>query len=179
MDRTLTLMLVAALAFTLTACGDEEGGGVIPTVDTGRQDTGVDTGVDVGEPDVGPDVAEDTGPDAEEDMGTDAALPPIDLTGTWVVTRDSDAVEVATLVLEQDGQFIEGTAVMGEAYDSLEGVVSVFVEEEERLVTISWTDVDGDEHELGRAEYSDEMMTFYDSPDGVPNVDVTVMRQSL
>ena len=182
MDRTLALMLVAALAFTFTACGDEEGGGVIPTVDTGQQDTGQDTGVDVGEPDVGPDVAKDTGPDAEEDMGEDTGPPPIDLTGTWAVVRTDDALDVATLVIEQDGQFIDGTVMMAdnEVYEGQVGTIgSVFIDETERIVAISWVlEDDAAQHLLLDTDYDPaEMTTKYSNPDGV-QVDVTVTRQS-
>jgi hypothetical protein len=181
MDRTLALMMVAALAFTLTACGDEEGGGVVPTVDTGQQDTGQDVGVDADEPDVGPDAAEDTGPDAEEDMGMDAGPPPIDLTGTWSVVRTDDALDVATLVFEQDGQFIDGTVMMAdnEVYGGKVGTIgSVFIDEVERTVAINWVlEDDPGQHLLLDMDYDPvEMMTKYSNPDAV-QVDVTVTRQ--
>jgi predicted small secreted protein len=178
MDRTLALMMVAALAFTLTACGDEEGTGeVIPTVDTGQQDAGQDVGVDADEPDVGPDAAEDTGPDAEEDMGMDAGPPPIDLTGTWLVARTSDAVEVATLSLTQDEQFVDGTVMMGEEYDSAVGVLgTVLIDDTDRTVSLTWIVDDTENHRLLESEFSDEMTTQYSSPDGF-NIEVTVTRQ--
>ncbi len=180
MDRTLALMLVAALAFTLTACGDETGGGVTPTVDLGQQDTGVDTGLDVGELDVGPDVAEDTGPDAEEDMGEDISLPPIDLTGTWTVVRTDDALEVATLAIEQDGQFIEGTVQMAsnEVFDGSMGIIgSVVINDTERTVSLEWfTNDEQDQHLINETDYEpEEMQGNYVSPDGLPS-EVTITK---
>ncbi len=176
MKGTHGLWLVAMLAFTFTACGEEPGGGVTPTFDAGDDTT--DAAPDVtDQPDVGPDATEDVGEDATEDVGEDTGPAPIDLTGTWVVTRDSDAVEVATLSLEQDEQFVEGTAMMGEEYGSAMGVLgTVLIDETDRTVSITWVVDDTENHRLLEADFSDEMATQYSSPNGF-NIEVTVTRE--